>query len=134
MSGGVAGVVTASVPPGTSTRRVSEHVLDRLGAQHEVEGAVVEWERRVGLQHREARIRQPLPGARQRHGRDVGSGQRARVELRREPPVTAAEVESAPRAPERAHELAQVLGRWPRIGRHELPQLVVVAARHGRSA
>jgi hypothetical protein len=53
-------------------------VLHGLGAEHEVECAVVERQRGVGLQLHEARAGEPAPRALERDRRDVG-----RRELRR---------------------------------------------------
>ena len=95
-----AGVVSASVPPGAQhppdlreQQLHVAHVLDRLGAQHEVEAAVLERQRRVGLELDDARAGQPPAGPLERDGRDVGGGELARRRARRQPAVAAAEVE-----------------------------------------
>ena len=108
------------------------HVLDGLDAEHELEAAVVERKRCIGLQLDRPRARQARARPLQRHPRHVRRGQLGGVELGGEAPVAAAEVERALDVPEPVHEVDQVRRRRPRFGRHELPQLVVVAAGHVR--
>ena len=115
------------------------HVLERLRAQHEVEARVVERQGRVGLELGQRRVRQPRARAAQGLGGHVGRCQLARPELLGQPPVAAAEVEHPPAGIERGDERAQVRRRRAGILGDQLPQLVVVAARHlsparGRSA
>ena len=104
-------------------------MLDRLRAQHQVERAVVEWQRRVRLQVDDARARQPAPRSFERRGRHVGGGQLGRIELGAQAAVAAAEVERAIGVTERAHELSEHLGRRPGLLGNELPELVVEATR-----
>ena len=65
----------------------------------------------------------------ERDGRHVRGGELRGVELAAEPAVAAAEVERALHVAERVDEAPQRLGRRARLLRHELPELVVVAAR-----
>ena len=105
------------------------HVLERLGEEDEIEVAVAERKRSVRLELDEPRVRQPGAGAAERRRGHVGGGELAGVQVRRQAAVATAEVERPVHAAERAHELAQMRRRRPGVLGHELPQLVVVAAR-----
>ena len=83
-------------------------MLERLGAEDEVELAVLERKRRVGLELDKPRFGQAAARALERDRGDVGAVSSA-AELGGQPPVAAAEVERAAHAAERPHELAQVL-------------------------
>ena len=105
------------------------NVLERVRTQHEVEGRVVERERRVGIELHQARpLAEPPPGAAERQRGHVGHDHLTRIEQLAQASVAAAQVERAPRAAERAHPFSQVRGGWPAILRDQLPELVVVAA------
>ena len=110
-------------------------MLDRLRAEDEVELAVTERERRVGVELDEPRLGpEPPAGALEGDARDVGRGQVRCVQLSGEGAVPAAQVECPLGPAQRADEVAEVPGRLALTVRHELPELVVVAATHGRSA
>ena len=140
--GRCAGVVSASVPPGRSTRRTSDRnsctsrTCSIVSAQRtrskppssKGSGASGSSSTMRASGSRRARTRQ-------RDGRHVRGGELRGVELAGEPAVAAAEVEGALHVAERVDEAQQRLGRRPGLLRHELPELVVVAAgRHGLRA
>ena len=83
------------------------HMLDRLGAEDEVEVVVGERERLVRREQDRLGFRQPPPRPLQRHLGHVRRHQLRRVELGREPAVAGAEVERPLAAAEPAHELGQ---------------------------
>src|SRR5439155_22259432 len=66
--------------------------------------------------------------------RRVGDGELAHAELRAETTVAAAQVERPVGRLEPAHELEEVPRGGPAVDRHELPELVVVAAQRGPTA
>ena len=132
----LAGVVIASVPPGVSTRRASDRsswtsrTCSSVSAQRTSSNSPSpSGSGASGSSSYPARIRQPAPRTLERHRRDVGQRQLGRVQLGAQPSVAATEVERPPHRAERAHELHELGGRRPRLLGHELPELVVVAAR-----
>ena len=136
MSGPCNGVVSASSPPGRSTRRISEskswmsRTCSSTSMRHDaVEGPVVERERRVGRELHGPVVRTEPPAcAPERNDRDIRRGPRGGVDVRRQPAVAAAQVEHPIGVPERFDELALASRRPVVVVADQLPQLVVVAA------
>jgi predicted RNA-binding Zn ribbon-like protein len=112
------------------------HVLDRLGAEHEVELRAFERKRIVGVElHQLRAVAQPSARTLEREGRDVGGHDLPSLKLAGEATVAAAEVERPLHIAQRAHELPQVRRRGPAPDfRHEIPELIVISARHGRES
>jgi hypothetical protein len=106
------------------------HVLDRLGAEHEVETGIAEGQRSVGFEQRAFGLRQAPAGALERHARDVRQHHVSGPKLGRQPAVAGAQVEGALHPGQPLNELHELPGARLRVLRHQAPDVVVVPA-HG---
>ena len=131
-----AGVLMATRPPGSSTRRTSDRkswtsrTCSRVSVQTTRSNEPsANGSGGVRLELDRVRAGQPRPRSVERNRRHVGERQPLRADRGRHRAVAASQVEGVPRRLERREPGTQV-GRRDAVLRHELPQVVVIAAGH----